>query len=130
MTNTCIEGEFMSNAFMDGTIKKGHTLNAGVPDVRYLDVELDNFKAREVIVNGENVGEFHLDFRCLPPVEAVNYIQSKVSGEVSLIDPDDILKLEYNIYIKVSPDSMDFMMMGDTFNQMDTEVSEKGSQNG
>ena len=115
----------MTNAFMDGSENKPG-LRVGIPDIRYLDIELDNFKAREVVVDGNSVGEFHLDFRCFNPRESVDFIQSKVSGEISLIDPDDFLKLEYNIYIKVDPESIEAMMMGDIFNQMDNELSKKG----
>lgn len=110
---------------VDGTMRDAE-LSADVPDIRYIEMGFDNYNAREVIINGVNVGEFHLNFNCMSQVDSINYIQSKVTAEVSLIDPDNVLKLDFNIYIKVDPNSMDGMMMGDILNQMDNEISEKG----
>ncbi len=118
----------MRQCIVDGSAKDS-TIPAGFPDVTYVDMSFENFVAREVNIDGVEVGEFHVGGYSIPARTMVNLLQTKISGEVSLIDPEDFLKLEHGIYIKTNIDSMDYMCMIDTLNKVDEIISEKGKYN-
>ena len=108
----------MRQCIIDGSLKE---LQASIPDIRYLEMKYDNFDVREVIVEGVNVGEFHVNLRHNNPVKILS---DHISGEISLIDPENYLNLEHNIYIKTDPNSMGYMSIGETFTYIDEEISE------
>jgi len=112
----------MRQCIADGTVRE---IEAGIPDIRYVDMKYDNFDVREVVIDGNNIGEFHVNIRCIPGDAAVNFLRSKIEGEIFLIDPENYLNLEFNIYVKVDPNSMSYMTISDTFTKIDEKITER-----
>lgn len=74
----------------------------------YSEMEFVHFKVREVIFSEEirnnNYGEYHIKILDKSSVDnAVSFFKRRFPGcEVELIDPGNLLNLEYQIYIKVN----------------------------
>lgn len=74
-----------------------------IPKIEYGDSDYSHYSLREVNVDGERTGEYHISVRCMPVEKAIEIIKDQVGegSEVFEIDPDRILNLEHNICLKV-----------------------------
>jgi len=85
-----------------------------VEDINYSVIEFEFFGAREVLIGREPKGEYHVKINDSSSMGAAleffKYFFSEC--EVDLIDVDNLLKLEYNIYIKVKDEMQKHWIMG------------------
>ena len=70
-------------------------------DLKYKVVEYKNFKCRAVIIDDKPIGQYHLSIAR----SKIGLLMSKLSivdtSIVSVIDPGNVLNLEYGILLKV-----------------------------
>ena len=105
----------------------GMEFNVKFPDIQYAVTEYDNFSIREVIKDGAVSGQFHLDLNNADMETERNLEQfKKVLGaeEVSLIDPTRELVDEYNIYIKMKLNSIQYDCMRDVLINIDASMNQ------
>ena len=101
-------------------------------DIKYGEISYDNFKMREVNIDGVATGEYHLEFNYKGMNTKNNLIGLKKTlgaKEVRFVDPEFSINLEYNIYIKMDIDSMEFMVIDEVFTSIDEDIN-KGRANG
>lgn len=74
--------------------------------IAYGDAVFKNFKAREVFVDGKAKGECYITIKNPNPFsisKAVSFLSLRMPlCEVGPVDIDNVLKLDYHIYIKTS----------------------------
>ena len=78
---------------------------AEVPDVKYNEMDYDNFKLREIFVDGKSDLEFHFGFKdkSMNTLNNMNNIKHRLGvRDIRFVDPMNELELEYPIYIKLS----------------------------
>lgn len=105
---------------------KRYELNLLVnPDgFQYAIMEYDHFEVREVLINEEPKGEYHVKIKNKSSIMgAVDFFTYHLSGcKVGLVDPSGVLNLEYPIFI-ITKNEMVIMSIDDTFNDLDKRLS-------
>lgn len=94
-------------------------------DISYREAEFDNFVLRRVVKGEEVTDEYHLKvLNKLRLDKFANYMQQKFQGcEVQVIDPDNLLNLEYHISVIVT-DELIKDSMEDAFRALDENIIE------
>lgn len=96
--------------------------------INYAYWSFNNFKVREVIVNDKNTGEFHLNINNKAGIldnEDMSIFTAELSNpKIGLIDPDNLLKLEYSYYIIVG-NEMIKSNISESFHNIDEKISNK-----
>ena len=95
-------------------------------DFHYAILEYTYFEIREVLINGEPKGEYHikaLDKSKL--INAVTFLKKHFQNcEIGIIDSSGILNLEYPIYL-IAKTEMDKLSIISTFDTIDEELKNK-----
>ena len=102
--------------------------NYGLPikseDLHYAIIEYKHFEIREVLINGNSKGEYHiklLDKSKL--INAVNFFKRYFSNwEIGIVDSSGILNLEYPIYL-IAKDEMTKQSIVPTFETIDNDIN-------
>ena len=108
--------------------KFGESSNVKPDSLQYGDIEYTYFVAREVVRNGEATGEFHIKIKDKSSrSDAAQFFQDKIGlCDVGIIDPENILNLEFQLYVIVkNPIILENIV--DIFNQIDQDLIEKGN---
>jgi len=102
------------------------------PEITYESFKYDNFIGREVLIDGIRIGEFHLSFKNVSDKAGTAYIQNNITKRAGLIDDEFVFDLEYNVFMKMDEDSLEYMSIHSQLEIMDDSINEskKGEQNG
>ena len=97
-------------------------------NISYGVMEFDLFVVREAFLNGNGIGEFHLKTKEKSSSNNVvcffmsQLIDRGIDCEVGVIDPDNVLKLEYKVFIKFKS-VMDQLRSFDIFEDINAALS-------
>jgi len=97
-----------------------------VDRVSYGNARFHNFDVREVYVNGEPNGEYHVRIPACTKQKLINAIlffkEYLKTCEVGVIDPENELRLEFQIYLKTT-DFLQISTMMPTMERLDNIIS-------
>lgn len=106
-------------------LKIGQTQGVRRINVEYIVTEYKNFTIRQVKQDGKVTGEYHMNFGDINPNWAIDVVKEQVGAEAYVIDPENILKLDYSIALNVKSDSMLAITLDDVLKSIDKKVGEK-----
>lgn len=99
-----------------------------IVEISYGEAMMTNFCVREVFINGKPKGEYHVRVRDPNPGRIhdalIFFIQTLGKCEVGVIDPSNMLNLDYQIFVKTS-DPMSIISMMDVMSNVDKEMTHK-----
>lgn len=100
-----------SYSYHDEVFKKDRDHRIKPSKISYGDAGFRNFNLREVFIDGKPKGEYYLRIKDIKDKRTLQnaalFLTGKLQNcEIGLIDPHDILHLEYHIYIKTKDELM------------------------
>jgi hypothetical protein len=98
-------------------------MHINVPVIKYKVLEMDNFKARKVFVDDKEIGECHMSFKSHSDSKAVVIVRELIKG-AEVLDPENVLKLEYGSYFKYDPDSILGMSLEGVLKNVDERLGD------
>lgn len=91
--------------------------------ISYGEMEFNNFRAREVLVDGDPKGEYHIAPIGMDTKVLLSFMKRRLSKyKVGIVDPSGVLNLEYPLYVMVE-DEMAKACMNEIFDNFDKELS-------
>lgn len=104
---------------VDGSIK------TEIPDIRYNEMSFKNFNVREVNINGEDVGEYHMSFPKINDSKVIGIVKKHVGETAEVLDEGNLLNLEYGSFFKVDPNSLVALDIDGVLNNIDDDITER-----
>jgi len=103
-----------------------YSFSVNPSNISYGEMEFDSFRAREVLIDGETKGEYHIAPLKVNAKVLFSHMKRRMPQfRMGMVDPSGVLNLDYPIYLIVE-DEMSKSCMFEIFEKFDREIQSHG----